>query len=408
MPQKKPTIVKPQFDEALRVAIDLAKMACQTDAELSCNLVFRVLLHLEPFIKDYVYLADRVDKPNPIHSTINKVRPEGSLKQALRDSMDENGTITTASLFSFLLFLPEIEEEFSPQQLAALQLVRRLHKCLAFQQSPAHKKLLREIASFGTMISHQELPSTNLCGRERFFFPISCSLIRMMRKSVLLVGPEGVGKSAIVREFTRRVVNRDPSIPHHLYGAEIFQLSPDFLRAGTTVRPQFQNRVCQLISYLQTHPKIIVVINPLDGIMPKGARRYESLEAEEAIRDLIKSDIPIIACLRSRLLMENQPEWDNLFDIYNIPEPDSDRMGELLKEHWPAFSAYYYDLQITDDTLSIVADYARRSHSNQCEPQRSLQLLDELCVRAITHTSPITTINKSNLEELLSNLYPKG
>ena len=53
---------------------------------------------------------------------------------------------------------------------------------------------------------------------------ISGSLLKYYRNDVLLVGPEGIGKSALLKEFVRRVITNMKAY-YALYGVEIFQLS---------------------------------------------------------------------------------------------------------------------------------------------------------------------------------------
>ena len=103
-----------------------------------------------------------------------------------------------------------------------------------------------------------DIPEIDLCGREDMISDISRSLLKYYRNDVLLVGPEEIGKSALLKEFARRVITCHESIPRALYGAEIFQLSADSLTIGAVARPQFQQRILSLSEWLQKHPKVIL------------------------------------------------------------------------------------------------------------------------------------------------------
>ena len=123
---------------------------------------------------------------------------------------------------------------------------------------------------------------------------VARALMKMRTNDAMLVGPAGVGKTAIIREFARRVKDGDESIPVSLHGAEVFQISPENLTVGAVSRPQFMNRIETLKEHLQKHPKIILVINPMDALVSKDNRRPDTVMLEELTRQLIQSNIPIL------------------------------------------------------------------------------------------------------------------
>ena len=149
----------------------------------------------------------------------------------------------------------------------------------------------------------------------------------------------------------------------------------------------------------------------MDSLLAKDQRRHEGLAAEEAILELIKSEIPVIGCMSPGgfLLMETKSEWDQLFDVYRITEPDPSRIVEILQEHRQEFSEHYNGITISDDALDEVTLAARRYYPTQNEPRRSVQFLDEILVRAVTLKPPIPHLNKDAVEEILSRpLHPGG
>ena len=125
----------------------------------------------------------------------------------------------------------------------------------------------------------------------------------------MLVGPSGVGKTAIIQRIEEYTLVRNH--PISLHGAEVFQISPENLTVGAVSRPQFMSRIETLNEHLQTHPKIILVINPMDALVSKDSRRPDAVMLEELIRQLIQTEIPILATMSpgSHLLLDSKPEW---------------------------------------------------------------------------------------------------
>ena len=398
-----------KFDPTVQKAVELAKSATRSDEVLKLDTVFCALLHNDPYCNEFQYLADALARPEPIHENEQKLKTEDALKTALITSKDDEGNITGQKLFSTLLFFPILENRIPTQYRSLLKEAQNAYRLLEFRKSQEREKLVLKLGAFGQLLSEQNRAPVNLCGREEFIAPICRSLMKMMKNNALLLAPTGVGKLAIIKELARRVSMRDPQIPRSLHGAEIFQLSPEQLRTGVVSRPQFQNRVKQLTELLRQHPKIILVISPMDAVIAKDTRRNENIAAEEAIRDLVQSNIPTIATLgpTAYLLMDNRNEWDNLFDIYKIPEPQKERIVEILDAHVPEFQAHYNGLHIDKGSLNLVVEYAQQLYPNQSEPRRSVQFLDELCVRAYTTNPQINPLDQESIEQILSEpLFP--
>ena len=143
-------------------------------------------------------------------------------------------------------------------------------------------------------------------------------------------------------------------------------------------------------SELVQHPKLILIINPMDSLLAKDTRRHEAMAAEEAIRELITSDIPVIGCMSpgAFLLMETKSEWDQLFDVYRIPEPDPARIVEILHEHRTEFSEHYNGITISDEALEEVT-LSLTLLSDPKQPRRSVQFSAKF-VRAVTLSPPVT------------------
>ena len=383
------------------------------DPELPIETIFNALIHTKSIKDDFPYLAENFPKPALAADTDTKEEAEANKNplDTILQTSNAEAAEGTPKTFNKVLNHPDLEASLPKALLGLIFEARKYSALMTYRKSKERERLAKQLSSYGTILSDEELRSTNLCGRERFFEPICRSLLKMIRNDALLVGPSGVGKTAILREFTRHIQIRSSLIPRSLHGAEVFQLSADLLRADATARPQFLNRVHKLKELLVQHPKIILIINPMDSLLAKDTRRHEAVAAEEAIRELISSDVPVIGCMSpgAFLLMETKSDWDQLFDVYRIPEPDSARIVEILHEHRTEFSEHYNGITISDDALEEVTLAARRFYPTQNEPRRSVQFLDEVLVRAVTLNPPVTHLDRDSVEEILSRpLQPGG
>jgi len=114
------------------------------------------------------------------------------------------------------------------------------------------------------------------------------SLVKMKRRNVIIIGPAGTGKTALVYEFARRLADGHPAIAPMLRDRDIFELSPSFLRAGAGVVGAYDERVSSLIKLLEAHPKIIMFVDEIHSLLQSGMHeRGPFTEANEAFKQAL-------------------------------------------------------------------------------------------------------------------------
>ena len=395
------------FDDTLAKALETAKSVLHKDILTSTDL-FGALLHTEPYTDLYPELQKLFPLGEKLESPKSKVQTSSELKKILKSSM-EDGVISAELIFSKLLHSEDLFSKGSPTQKRLLKESQQLHHLRSYQESEERTELLRSLSNYGRIISNTG-KENNLCGREDLFPKMSRALMKMLRNDVLLIGPSGIGKSKIIQEFARRIAHCDPSIPRALHGSEVFQVSADLLSSGVVSRPQFQNRVQKLSQLLEQHPKLILVINPLDALINNDSRRTEQVLSEEAIRTLIDSDIPVIATLQPKtaLVMDSKEVWEGLFEKCTVLEPSRDGIIQVITDLIPIFEEHYIGLSIDPLALPLIIDTAKELLPSQVEPRRSVQFFDDICVRAQTNNPPISNLTASKVEELLNKEDASG
>lgn len=394
-----------KFDDLMTIAIENIKNSLENEAEFTVQLLFSSLLSLEEINTRYTHLQALFPLPAPLPQKADKIKPDKTVRKIFSKSKEDTGMIVAEVVFKLALFNEELGETLAPQDKITLQVARDIFEVEEYKSSELRKDFLKHLARFGSFLTDEDLSTKDLCGREDLIPQIGRILMKMRINDVMLVGPAGVGKTAIIQEFARRVKEGDDSIPVGLRGAEIFQITPSQLTVGAVSKPQFISRIEILKEHIEKHPKIILIINPMDALVSKDARRPDTIVIEELIRQLVNTKAPILATMSpgSYLLLESKPEWENIFDVVRVPEPPTDRLIGVLQAQTPYFKRHYVGLEFTEDGLHSVIDHAKRLHPTQCEPRRSVQFLDDLCVRAQTANPIITELTPNSIEKLLSD-----
>ena len=392
-----------KFDETMQSTIDSAKNVLPEKSSLDIQCLFAVLLQQPEFQGRYPALENLFPDPPKLDSRAESLKPDKVVRTVFKESKLD-GLISSELVFKNVLFHDDLFDGLEASQRISLQSIRARYSLEEYKASPSRVRLVRNLTRFGSFLTDENLTEKDLCGREDLMPQIARALMKLRTNDAMLVGPSGVGKTAIVREFARRVKEGHESIPVNLHGAEVFQISPENLTVGAVSRPQFMNRIETLKEHLQKHPKIILVINPMDALVSKDNRRPDTVMLEELTRQLIQSHIPILATMSpgSHLLLDSKPEWEGIFEVFRVPEPPTDRLIGVLKAQVPNFRKHYVGIDFQESGLEAVIDYAKRTYPTQCEPRRSVQFLDELCVRAQTSDPMITELTRQSVEQILS------
>ena len=121
-----------------------------------------------------------------------------------------------------------------------------------------HKKLLIEEFSVNLNKRIMSNEIDPVIGRETELKRIIEILCRRTKNNPLLLGEAGVGKTAIVEELARQIVENN--VPRALRGKEILSFSMASLVAGTKYRGEFEERVGKILKEIEEHDEYLIFI----------------------------------------------------------------------------------------------------------------------------------------------------
>lgn len=126
-------------------------------------------------------------------------------------------------------------------------------------------------------VSDMAYPEIEVKGREDEIRNLTEVLYRRRMQNCVLVGPPGVGKTAIVREVARRLADT----------YKFVSLDTGALEAGTDLRGTFENKILQLVAAARRYEnnynkKVVVFIDEIHTICTAGALRAKETELTAA------------------------------------------------------------------------------------------------------------------------------
>ena len=269
-----------------------------------------------------------------------------------------------------------------------------------------HKKLLVEdfAVNLNKKIVGNEVDP--VIGRDDEIKSLIEILCRRGKNNPLLIGEAGVGKTAIVEELARRIV--EGNVPKPLKGKTILSLPMASLVAGTKYRGEFEERVSKILKELEENDDIIVFIDEVHTIVGAGGAEG-AIDASNIIKPaLARGKIQLIGATTTyeyHNFIEKDKALNRRFQIIMIEEPTKEKTKEILKKLKLLYEAYHF-VSISDDIIDLIVDLSDTYIYEYYQPDKSIDILDEVCTKAsLLENKNDTELLKINIElqEVISN-----
>ena len=243
-------------------------------------------------------------------------------------------------------------------------------------------------------------------GREEEVSRLIEILSRRTKNNPILVGNAGVGKTAIVEELARRIVNLD--VPKNLIGKRIISLDIASIISGTKYRGDFEEKLKKIVNELVNNKDIILFIDEIHTLVGAGSAEG-AIDASNILKpELSRGKIRIIGSTtlsEYKDSIEKDKALDRRFQKIIVNEPNKKTLKNILinlKDIYESYHGVIIDNKIIDDIISL----SNRYIFDRYEPDRSIDILDEVSalvsLRSIKEEKELVTINKelSNLKKL--------
>src|SRR5262245_35792968 len=207
-------------------------------------------------------------------------------------------------------------------------------------------------------------------------------LVRSSKRNPVLLGPAGVGKTAIVEGLAQRIVAR--KVPEPLLGARIIEVPLALLTAGTQYRGQLEERVEQLVAEA-SQPGVILFFDEIHLLA--GAGRTEGGPgADEILKPaLARGEVAVIGATTPeeyRTTIALDAALARRFTTVTVAELDKTAARPILRSVRDAL-ARSRGVTVSDDAIDVLLDFADRSIANARFPDKAIDLLEQSIAHAI-------------------------
>lgn len=318
------------------------------------------------------------------------------LERVVINSKDSNEEITLTSLFISLI---TEGEGVAYRLLVSMGIdLDKIYKDITFSSRKKNKKLL--IDELGIDLNKEVINNKIdpvVCRDDEVNRMIEI-LSRRSKNNPILVGPAGVGKTAIVEELARRIVNYD--VPTSLQDKRIISLDMATILSGTKYRGEFEEKLKKIINELINNPDIILFIDEMHTVMGAGSAEG-AIDASNILKpSLARGKIRVIGSTtfsEYKKYIEKDRAFDRRFQKVIIDEPDKNNLKSILMNLKSIYESYH-GVIIEEEIINDIINLSNRYIFDRCEPDRSIDILDEVCarvsLRVIKEEKEIVSINK--------------
>jgi type VI secretion system protein VasG len=234
-------------------------------------------------------------------------------------------------------------------------------------------------------------------GRDEEIRQIIDILMRRRQNNPILTGEAGVGKTAVVEGFARRIASGD--IPPMLKDVSLLALDVGLLQAGASMKGEFEQRLRQVIDEVQASPKpIVLFIDEVHTLVGAGGAAGTGDAANLLKPALARGTLRTIGATtwaEYKKYIEKDPALTRRFQTVKIDEPTEEK-GVLMMRGIVSTMEKHHRVQVLDAALEAAVKLSHRYIPDRQLPDKAVSLLDTACARvAVSHHSTPAAVEDS-------------
>jgi ATP-dependent Clp protease ATP-binding subunit ClpA len=257
-------------------------------------------------------------------------------------------------------------------------------------------------------------------GREAILDNLQVVLARRKKRSAILIGEPGVGKTSIVEELACRIA--EGTAGPKLAGATIVSLDIGALVGGTKYRGELEERIKVLLAEIASRQDTVLFVDEIHALV---SPHHSAGVAADLLKPALASGA--IRCIGATTLSEYKRYFEadaamaRRFASLNVTEPTRDEAVVLLARSASAFSEFH-GVEVPDWANEMAVDLSIRLMPDRRLPDKALELLDAASARAATQGLKVLTrelfetsassmsgriVGRAGIESAMTALEPK-
>ncbi len=215
-------------------------------------------------------------------------------------------------------------------------------------------------------------------GRHDEIIRLTQVLSRREKNNALLIGPPGVGKTAIVEALAQRIISKE--IPETLQNKRVLALDITGLISGTKYRGEFEERAKRLVKEIEdSHRSIILFIDEIHSII-----QSQGTEGAINFSDILKpalarGDLQMIGAttwVEYEKYIKTDPSLERRFQPIMVDQPTAQETVDILQGIKKKFEEYH-KVEFTDAALEKAVQFTNEYVKHRTFPDKAIDAIDE-------------------------------
>src|SRR5579884_937537 len=240
-----------------------------------------------------------------------------------------------------------------------------------------------------------------LIGREAELERTMQILSRRSKNNPVLIGPAGVGKTAIAEGLAQRIIAGQ--VPENLRNRRVVTLDVGLLTVGTRFRGDFEERLKRIMQEILQSKGIIIVIDELQALVGTGVAEG-SIDAANLFKPMLaRGEFQCIGATTVddyRKSIEADPALERRFQPVLVSETTPQETLEILHGLRPRYEDFH-QVTISDEALRAAVQMSSCYIQNRYQPDKAIDLVDEAAARACVNISTVPGQIRMLREELV-------
>ena len=223
------------------------------------------------------------------------------------------------------------------------------------------------------------IPNCNYSGFDSYISELEITLLQQEKNNGVLVGPAGVGKSAIFEMIAWKIAHQQFPAESPFYGKRLINIDVSAMIAGATYVGQVEARVQEFLKVAEKSTDCIFVFDEIHRILGAGV---SSGNPTGGVGNQLK---PYLARPGLKVLGATTPEeYENYiakdtplsrrFAPTYVQEPKTADCIAMIRSRRD--QGYYQPIEVTDEAIEAAVYFTGRDIKNRVQPDKATTLLD--------------------------------
>ena len=221
-----------------------------------------------------------------------------------------------------------------------------------------------------------------IVGRDSEIRQLVDILCRRRQNNPILTGEAGVGKTAVVEGFARRIAEGD--VPPMLKDVSILALDLSLLQAGAGVRGEFENRLKGVIEEVKGSPTpIILFIDEAHNLVGAGGQAGQGDAANLLKPALARGELRTVAATtwaEYKKFFEEDAALSRRFQVVKVDEPDEPTTVQMIRCLTSTLEKHH-NIRIRNDAVIDSVRLSNRYIPGRQLPDKAVSVIDTACAK---------------------------